>query len=1175
MKRIKHLILVLMMAFVAIFAIGCGEEKAPPFEFIEEVPTEMSISKEVYFRKYLEENDDAEYKLYVTYFDTVNNKQVTEEEQSSMIFILEQETEYTFKIERKLNGKKSYLTCTINVLPDAPKFDTSVAAVAKKGAVRTFGEIFVACQCTVSPGNLEQKLKFLSYDFVSMVEGVADQTGVAIDETATVDTDFTFTNEGVYTFKVKAENVSGTAETTLTVNAFDATNAAQKVQTTYDPNTKVLTWETIENATAYRVWIDNKDYVDVTETSFSFANEETYPDNEYVLKIAPVFGDIIYKGMTVTEVLPVGRVHTPLALSKDMDIVNWNVRYFVETYTVIEGDQETVLDAKTLSYALKGSYPTDTEVKVKIYGTFDDDTVTETAEITVVTGELGNVTFKRIEAANGVASDVEWVAFDMEEASDVWFMSEFVGQNAPNYGIQVMNLTSEWDGSYSIKSNLPENKLGYEYTPGGMLLCNSSEQAWTNINLYRGYKTSGPRGTVNDGKNMGLYRYKEDVHYIQIVGYEIIKDSANKSAKLTAYLFTVAEDGTLTLVNKSSGEATWATHVLGGTYATYFGNIAVTLEKFGPESITFKYAKPAKTLNSLLYNVTKNYQYREQLITLCEATEPSAEDNFVPARVLGERYHDGRVVGGDEGGDGNEGGNEGGDVTGKKTTLNGEATFDRVQAVKGIATNVDYVKFDGFDGDVWFMTQFTGKNAPNYAVHAEDAFETWDAKVATAPGAANWNDYKYFPAGTLITNSSEKTWMNLAVFRGANTDHTAGADKRGTVGDGSKVGMYRYADNVEYIQIVGYNHTTAVISSYLFTVANGTLTLVDKVDVTVAHCNGALNGSVAVIYPNIGVTPAVTDGVYTAQGPESISFTYAQPAESLYALVNGLDNDYAYKAQVIELLEVKAPDGEEGNDPSGEVTTAALTEVTMDRVNAIAGVATNVDFVKFEGFAGDVWFLTQFKGKNAPNYAVHAEDAFATWGAKALAQPGADNWATTEHPSDGENYFNYFPGGTLIANSSERSWAGISVWRGLNTNYSYAANGKNGDRRGIIGDSAKVGFYRYNENKEYVQIIGYAHETGTISCYVYEVNADGTLTVVDKFDTVVAHCNGALKGSVAVIYPNIGVTPTVTDGVYSAQGSESITFSYAQPAETLAGLINGLANDYALKAALKADLSIA
>jgi len=676
MKKIKQLLLVLAMSFVAAGMGGCSlfasssQSEAVPFEFAEDVPAEMGIAEQVYFRNYLEENDDAQYKVYVSYYDTINKVQVTEKALSSMMFILEQETEYTFKIERILNGKSAYLTCKINVLPEAPKFqDSGRVATASKGATKTFGEIFTASQYVITPGNLESQLQFLSYDFTSVVEGVEDQTDVEISKTAT---DFTFVNEGVYVFDVKAENAKGSAQTTITVNAFNAAYANAKVEASYDALEKTLSWNAIEGATAYRVWVGDNEYVDVTDAAFAFTDETTYPDAEYIVKIAPVFDGVVYKGAAVTETLSVGRVYSALTLSKDMDIVSWPTRYYVETYTVIEGGQEYTYDAETRSHALQGTYATDTEVTVQVYGTFDNGNVTETAEITVVVGELGTTTFKKIQAAAGVASGVEWVAFDMEEASDVWFLSEFVGRNAPNYGIQVLNLTSEWDGAHTIKKGAEGNMLGKEYTPGGMLLCNTSEKGWKDMWLYRGYRTNADgdgRGSVGDGLNMGMYNYKDNVHYIQIAGYEMIPDNTGKSANatLTAYLFTVGNDGTLTLVNKAVGMATWATHVLGGTYATYMGNIAVGVDSQGPESVTFSYAKPAKTLDSLLYNITETYEYRQQLITLCGAEEPSAENHFVPTRVLGEVYNDKGEV-----------------IEEEDVKLSSEATLNKIQATGGI-----------------------------------------------------------------------------------------------------------------------------------------------------------------------------------------------------------------------------------------------------------------------------------------------------------------------------------------------------------------------------------------------------------------------------------------------------------------------------------------------------------
>ena len=191
---------------------------------------------------------------------------------------------------------------------------------------------------------------------------------------------------------------------------------------------------------------------------------------------------------------------------------------------------------------MKGDYAANEEVTVTVVGYFDDGTQTETAEITILYGAVGTITLNKIDAKAGIATDVEYVAFDGFDGN-TWFMAEWVGKNAPNYGVRVMDLTSTWDGSYSIKDPAGE------YTPGGILLCNSSERSWTNMTVYRGYNTSSNvRGDAGDGVNLGIYRYKEDTHYIQIAGYEIIEDSETKNAKIISYLFTVDENGTLTLV---------------------------------------------------------------------------------------------------------------------------------------------------------------------------------------------------------------------------------------------------------------------------------------------------------------------------------------------------------------------------------------------------------------------------------------------------------------------------------------------------------------------------------------------------------------------------------------------------------------------------------------------------
>ena len=1145
MRKFKQLFLVLAMSFVAtgMVACSCGKDggKVPPFEFTEEVPTEMGITEQVYFRNYLEENDDAEYKLYVSYYDAINGVQVTDKPLNSMIFILEQETTYTFTIERILNGKSTYLTCTINVLPEAPKFQESGRIpTASKGATRSFEEIFTASQYVVTPGNLESQLQFLSYDFTSVVEGVEDQTDVQIPDTAT---EFTFDNEGVYVFDVKAENAKGSAQTTITVNAFNATYAAAKVEASYDPLTKTLSWAAIEGATAYRVWVDDNDYIDVTEPAFAFTDETVYPDAEYMVKVAPVFDGAVYKGAAITEPISVGRVYTALALTKEMDIVSWPTRYFVEKYTVIENGQEYTYDADVRSHALQGTYATDTDVTVQVYGTFDNGNVTETAEIRVVTGELGTTTFKQIQATAGVATGVEWVAFDMEEASDVWFLSEFVGKNAPNYGIQVLNLTSEWDGAYTIKKDAAGNMLGKEYTPGGMLLCNTSERAWKDIVLYRGYQTHYEfRGSVDDGLNMGMYNYKDNVRYIQIVGYEIIPESMTNSARLTAYLFTVDENGTLTLVNKSVGEATHATHVLGGTYATYMGNIGVNVggSLQGPESVTFSYAKPAKTLDALLYNITASYEYREQLITLCEAKQPSEGSNFVPTRVLGEVFNDGRVV-------------DDGEDEQKVLKLSAEATLSSIDAdANGNVASLENKKiaFDGFSGETWFITQFTGKNAPNYAVRSYDfsAWQTSDKDAANYTGGAN--------SGALITNSARQNQRSMRMYYNSNTF----TDCRGSI-DGSwdkGPGLEYYKDGQEYIQIVGYSQNTTTDGAadakiYIFQITDGKLTLVFEGVATGRNCWNGPKGSTAVLYGNIHTYTSA--GVDLSAGGDSVTFSYEAPQTTLAALINGLADNYAFKADLKTALNIQdeiPDDGDEKPDDGNTGVAKLSAEATLNKIQATNGVtaegATN-QFVSFDMGAkgGNVWIMTQFKGKNAPNYAMNA------------AANGLETW-NSANASDARHN-----AGVLLTNSSEYNAEYLQVFNTTNTS--------SGKARANLGDAKAAGLKNFDDSKEYIQIIGYEDSgdasKAKITYYLFEVS-NGKITLVQSFVPTQANCatySFSPYGQYVVLYGNIQST-----GLDS--NPDSISFSYEAPQTSLAALINGLSEDYAFKADLKTALSI-
>ena len=1154
MKKIKRLLLILAMSLMSLFmvlgAASCvggkqdnSGDTAIAFKEGVSIPTEVDIYDEVYFRNFIVVNDDADYFLYVSYYDAVNGQQVTDKKQTSLVYQFQMEGEYTFKIEQVLGDNVSNVTCTIKVQPQAPVISSPIMGLTSVGAVKTYSEIVMMTQVLITPSNLVDKVQFLSYDFESKVEGADDEMDVALDASAT---EFTFAKEGIYTFDVKVENGKGEATAQLSIRNYNMDNYEARVELTYNALEKILSWEAIENATAYRVWFEDGNYVDVTEPSFSFANETAYPDGEYNLKVAPVFNGTIYKGAAIEKLLPVGRVHTPLILSKDMDIVTWDERYFVEEYFVIEGDEEYIYDGATFAHLVQGAYKVNEEINIQVYGKFDDGTVTETAEITLVSGDVASATLSAIKANDGVATGVEAINFGGMDGN-TWFLTEWVGKNAPNYGIRVENLSSNWDGSYTVKKDVAGNPYGAEYTPGGMMLANSSEKSWTNIYLYRGYNTKEyQRGAVGDDVNLGLYRYKNDVHYIQIVGYEAVENSASNDAVITAYLFTVDAAGTLTLVTKASGTATWATHCLvGGQYARLYGNIVLPLQDGNPEEVTFTYAKPATSLNKLIYNISDSYAYKTQLIELCGATEPETYETL-PNRVL-TVISEPPVVNPD---DGNEGGEEGGEGDGTIITPDGNytelsevATLGKINSdANGAATNVESLVFDNLAGDTWFMVQFTGNNAPNFAVRSTAKFTEWGA-------ATTGND-----AGMLITNSSYENQRSINLYRGTKMDATTRRVRiDGTMGVGP--GNECFVASKNYIMIIGYAQnadvtTSADLTCYIFEIdENGAIKLTFSNSATATYAYNALTGTKAVIYGNIGVTA-------NQLGPDSVKFTYATPADSLYNLMDGVADTYRYKNAIIELLDVTEPPvvnpdggnegGEEGGDVKPESPYTELSEsTTLNKIQTDgAGGATNVQSVVFDGLDGDTWFMVQFTGNNAPNFAVRSTEQFATWGEATV----------------GNN------AGMLITNSSYEQQRSINIYRGTKTD----STTRRARIEGTMGEG--IGNECFVASKNYIMIIGYTQNASVttsadLTCYIFEINADGTLTLVVEKTATATYAYNGLTGTKAVIYGNIGVTA-------SQMGPDSVTFTYATPKATLEELIDGVADTYQYKAALETSLNL-
>ena len=259
-----------------------------------------------------------------------------------------------------------------------------------------------------------------------------------------------------------------------------------------------------------------------------------------------------------------------------------------------------------------------------------------------------------------------------------------------------------------------------------------------------------------------------------------------------------------------------------------------------------------------------------------------------------------------------------------------------------------------------------------------------------------------------------------------------------------------------------------------------------------------------------------------------------------------------YKAQLKALLNITDSDneeegGEEGGETDSENTYTELSEVTtLNKIETDgAGNATNVQSIVFDGLSGDTWFMVQFTGNNAPNFAVRSTAQFTEWGA-----------ATTGNDA-----------GMLITNSSYENQRSINLYRGTKTD--------SGARRVRMDGTMGVGAGNecFAANKNYIMIIGYTQNASVstsadITCYIFEILEDGALSLIFNKTVTGTYAYNALTGTKAVIYGNIGVTA-------NQLGPDSVTFTYAIPKSSLEELINGVADTYQYKTALKTSLEIA
>lgn len=210
--------------------------------------------------------------------------------------------------------------------------------------------------------------------------------------------------------------------------------------------------------------------------------------------------------------------------------------------------------------------------------------------------------------------------------------------------------------------------------------------------------------------------------------------------------------------------------------------------------------------------------------------------------------------------------------------------------------SIDSVSFT-HSGDTFFITEFTGKNAPNFAVGAQNVLS-----AVTATGNTEW-----IGAGVTLWNSYVgNRWGCLYVtrgFHGSNGSPDSIFEIGGASGKGP--GLYYFDVSKHYVMIVGYEATPSETQPYAAKVAckifevdaTGTLTLVQDLSKTVTPMTHVSNGANAVIYPNVEIPGSTVD-------PSSITFRYEAPASTLAELINGLNDECSWKAQLKTLCNI-------------------------------------------------------------------------------------------------------------------------------------------------------------------------------------------------------------------------------------------------------------------------------
>ncbi len=610
MKQFYRTIALFFAAIFGMFFVACsgGKTAALTFELKEELPKQVEVGTEFPLREYLIEEENARYNLYLSYVDPNTGEEIKEKKQSSLTIMFDLATTYTLKIEKVMGSDKAYVTREMEVLPLAPEFMSVNQVSVEKGAKKTFAALVESARMLVSPSDLLDDVKFHSVK-IEKATFTSDNTTVpelnseeTIAETAT---SYTFSEEATYTFDISITNKSGTATDKLVVSTVDQEKAAAIPELTYAPREKMLTWDSIANATAYRVIIDDE-IKQVNDAGFSFSE---YEDGDYQVTVYPIYGTSIYVNSFKTEYIYVGVVTTPLMLTRKNYTISWEDRPFATGYTVTENGKSTTLPNTTLTYTLQNTYATHTEVTVEVVANFEKNQTTQAAQEKFNYGTLTFDAWNLDGATNKISAytGVEFVEVG-DGLTDTFFMVEYTGKNAPNFAVRA---TKGYD-SINIEDMQTE---AYWHNPGMMMWNSYVDNHATGLEFSRGLCSAG--GNIDrkvvmaaDDANAvgpGMDLMQDNTKYIMIVSYEVLPDSPDlrNGAKISCWLFTVSEDDTITKIFEKNQTYAWSSHALTGTKAIIYPNVATMSKEDG---ITFTYYQAKDTLANVVNDSSSPYK---------------------------------------------------------------------------------------------------------------------------------------------------------------------------------------------------------------------------------------------------------------------------------------------------------------------------------------------------------------------------------------------------------------------------------------------------------------------------------------------------------------------------------------------------------------------------------------